>query len=61
MTRIFLYPTDSKIRLDEIKSFAHGVGPNVQLLFDSKNQSTSFVENCHNEGLIVHPYTIRDD
>ena len=51
----------------EIAQYADGMGPDYNLLFDVEKSSkghivvNDFVRNAHNNGMIVHPYTIRKD
>jgi glycerophosphoryl diester phosphodiesterase len=53
--------------LTEISQFAHGVGPRSDWLFNYKNEPYNltspslFVEECHELGLAVHPYSLQDD
>ena len=41
--------------------FWNGLGPNFGLLFDSAGKSTGIVEAAHAKGIVVHPWTFRDD
>jgi glycerophosphoryl diester phosphodiesterase len=50
--------------LEEIAGYADGVGPNKSLLIprDANNMlgaPTTFVEDAHHAGLVVHPWTFR--
>ena len=53
--------------ITEISTYAHGVGPRMDFLFDYKNETHNntapslFIEECHSAGLAVHPYTMQDD
>ncbi len=51
--------------LKDIATYAHGVGPNWQWLtkYDKSDNSTysKFIEECHELGLKVHPYSLQDD
>jgi glycerophosphoryl diester phosphodiesterase len=53
-----------KAELSAIARYADGVGPAIPLLIaeeDGKVESTGFVEAAHEQGLVVHPYTVRSD
>ena len=49
----------------EIATFAHGVGPSMNWLFEYKPTDnathSAFIEEAHAVGLKVHPYTLQDD
>jgi glycerophosphoryl diester phosphodiesterase len=45
----------------EIAAYADGIGPAIQLIVDAEGNSTGIVEAAHQAGLVVHPYTVRDD
>jgi glycerophosphoryl diester phosphodiesterase len=52
--------------LDEIASYADGIGPWLMQLYtgpspDGQPQLTDLVERAHARGLLVHPYTFRAD
>jgi glycerophosphoryl diester phosphodiesterase len=53
--------------LTEIATFAHGVGPKTDWLFNYDNETANdtapskFIEECHRVGLAVHPYSLQDD
>jgi glycerophosphoryl diester phosphodiesterase len=53
--------------LKEITEYAHGVGPQEEWIFLYKNETwnttndSKFIEEAHNLGLAVHPYTLKDD
>jgi len=53
--------------LSDIATYAAGVGPNYQYLFNYKNESwdtkaeSLFIQEAHSLGLGVHPYTMQDD
>lgn len=47
--------------LAHIAAFADGIGPHKKLLLDQSGTSTGFVTAAHNAGLVVHPWTFRDD
>lgn len=41
--------------------FWDGLGPNLNMLFDASGKSTGLVEAAHAKGIVVHPWTFRDD
>ena len=47
--------------LAEIASYADGVGPNKALLWSDVGVPSGFVREAHDLGLVIHPWTIRDD
>ncbi|MEM0986254.1 MAG: glycerophosphodiester phosphodiesterase family protein [Pseudomonadota bacterium] len=47
--------------LAEIAVYADGVGPSKALMDDHVDGAGAFVSRAHAEGLLVHPYTYRDD
>jgi glycerophosphoryl diester phosphodiesterase len=52
--------------LKEISTYAQGIGPHLSQIMsgvdaDGKPMLTSVVENAHQVGLVVHPYTFRAD
>lgn len=49
------------IPLDEIATYADGVGPAKELATGGRRAPTSFVVRAHSLGLLVHPWTFRDD
>lgn len=49
------------ITLEQMSAFADGVGPYKALLIDQQGQDTGYVKRAHRLGLVVHPYTFRDD
>ena len=51
----------SNIPLEEIAIFADAVGPAKTLLADKGNHDTGFVSRAHELGLMVHPWTMRND
>ncbi len=52
----------ASITLDEAAGFANGVGPYKLMLIDPRTgQDTGYVARAHALGLLVHPYTFRDD
>ncbi|MEN8119479.1 MAG: glycerophosphodiester phosphodiesterase [Bacteroidota bacterium] len=56
----------SENKLKEIAEYADGVGPWFQIVIKGKDNNghfiiTDFVKNAHKQGLLVHPYTFRND
>lgn len=49
------------IPLSRIAEFAQGVGPAKTLLLGRDGQTTGFVAEAQRLGLVVHPWTFRDD
>ncbi|MGD2133375.1 MAG: glycerophosphodiester phosphodiesterase family protein [Maricaulaceae bacterium] len=49
------------IPLEEAAAFADGVGPEKTLVMTSTGEDTGFVAAAHALGLLVHPWTFRDD
>ncbi len=52
--------------LDDIATYADGIGPWIMQLYlgrddNGKARTTDLVERAHARGLVVHPYTIRQD
>lgn len=52
--------------LDEIRSYAAGIGPSLRLIYrgntaDGTPDLSGLVGNAHAAGLVVHPYTFRAD
>jgi glycerophosphoryl diester phosphodiesterase len=50
--------------LDQIATFANGIGPSINLIFDRQGKPVNdnfLVREAHARGLIVHPYTVRRD
>ncbi len=47
--------------LAEIAQYADGIGPWKGLLAAHADGATAYVSRAHAEGLLVHPYTYRDD
>ncbi|MFN9373896.1 MAG: glycerophosphodiester phosphodiesterase [Planctomycetaceae bacterium] len=52
--------------LQEIRTFADGIGPDKNLLFPRTSEgrlgmATSLVADAHRAGLLVHPYTFRQE
>ncbi len=50
-----------------VSKYADGAGPAYDMIIDEKNSQkgniiiTDFVKNAHDNGMIVHPYTVRKD
>ncbi|MGE0665043.1 MAG: glycerophosphodiester phosphodiesterase family protein [Sphingomonadales bacterium] len=49
------------VGLEEAAAFADGVGPHKSMLVGADGGDTGYVERAHRLGLLVHPYTFRDD
>ncbi|MEN3974961.1 glycerophosphodiester phosphodiesterase family protein [Emcibacter sp. SYSU 3D8] len=49
------------VSLDQAAEFADGVAPAKALLIDPQGADTGYVRRAHELGLLVHPYTFRDD
>lgn len=47
--------------LQEIAAYADGIGPSKALLASHADGPAAYVTRAHAEGLLVHPYTYRDD
>jgi glycerophosphoryl diester phosphodiesterase len=52
--------------LDKVARYATGIGPWIMQIFRGKNaegvaQLSDLVDNAHERGLLVHPYTFRQD
>ncbi|MBW1604093.1 glycerophosphodiester phosphodiesterase [Streptomyces sp. JJ66] len=52
--------------LDWIASFAHGIGPTLELVIPQRadgtlGEPTSLVRDAHARDLVVHPYTLRNE
>jgi len=47
--------------LEEVAQFADGIGAYKSLLFTEDGDSTGFVQDAHDLGLVVHVWTVRDD
>lgn len=52
--------------LDKVARYATGIGPWIMQIFRGKNaegvaQLSDLVDNAHKRGLLVHPYTFRQD
>ncbi len=49
------------VMLGDAAAFADGVGPYKAMLIDAQGKDTGYVTQAHMLGLMVHPYTFRDD
>jgi glycerophosphoryl diester phosphodiesterase len=49
------------VSLERAAGFADGVGPYKVLLIDPQGADTGYVKRAHALGLLVHPYTFRND
>ncbi len=49
------------VTLEEAAGYAQAVGPSLRLLFSPDGGDTGYVRRAHEQGLIVHPWTLRDD
>lgn len=47
--------------LEQVGAYADGVGPYKKLLWADPGRPSDFVERAHAFGLVVHPWTFRDD
>ena len=47
--------------VDEIATYADGIGPHVPLLFDDEGGPSRMVTTAKNLGLFLHPFTLRAD
>ncbi|MEM7768393.1 MAG: glycerophosphodiester phosphodiesterase family protein [Pseudomonadota bacterium] len=47
--------------LQEIAEYADGIGPSKRLLTGYADGPSAYVSRAHSEGLLVHPYTYRND
>ncbi|WP_162865681.1 glycerophosphodiester phosphodiesterase family protein [Deinococcus wulumuqiensis] len=51
--------TDAALR--EIATYASGVGPYKRWIIDAEGRTTDFVARAHAAGLLVHPWTFRNE
>ncbi|GAA5514624.1 hypothetical protein Dcar01_03380 [Deinococcus carri] len=51
--------TDAALR--DIATYASGVGPYKRWVIDERGQTTDFVRRAHAAGLLVHPWTFRNE
>lgn len=49
------------VGMRQIAGYADGVGPSKDLVISPASISTSFIEDAHSNGLVVHVWTHRDD
>ena len=49
------------IGLNNIATYAQGVGPSKSYILDATLKPTTFVQNAHHAKLLVHPYTFRPE
>ncbi|MHA6287991.1 glycerophosphodiester phosphodiesterase family protein [Maricaulis sp. CAU 1757] len=54
-------PGQPSVALDDLAAYADGVGPAKALVMTSGGEDTGFVAEAHARGLVVHPWTFRDD
>ena len=47
--------------IEEIATYADGIGPHVPLLFDEEGGPSEMVTTAKNLGLFLHPFTLRAD
>ena len=63
---MLLWPDDMKVMipnydLDYVATFADGIGPLKMMLLDDEGGDNGLVKQAHDLGLMVHPYTFRND
>ncbi|WP_321392425.1 glycerophosphodiester phosphodiesterase family protein [Emcibacter sp.] len=63
---MLLWPDDMKVMvpnydLDYVATFADGIGPLKFMLLDAEGNDNGLVKKAHELGLMVHPYTFRND
>lgn len=58
---VFLIGRPTLMSFETISEFADGVGPYKLLLMTADGASTGFLESAHDQGLMVHTWTLRDD
>lgn len=49
------------VSLEEAATYADGVGPSKSMIVDPLGRETDYVARAHGLGLLVHPWTFRDD
>ncbi len=47
------------IGLSRVAVYADGIGPDMRLVLDADGTPTDVVKDAHEQGLVVHPYTLR--
>jgi glycerophosphoryl diester phosphodiesterase len=58
---IMLIEKKEQLLLEQYAKFAAGIGPYKALLADSQGKSTGVIEQAHELGMQVHPWTFRSD
>lgn len=58
---VFLTENRPAIALSELAKNVDGIGPYKKLLINEAGEDTGFVKAVHKAGLVVHPWTFRDD
>lgn len=58
---IYLFGQPVSLSMEEIASFADGIGPHKLLLIDYHGAPTGLLKEAHNLGLPVHTWTFRED
>ncbi|PHR62431.1 MAG: glycerophosphodiester phosphodiesterase [Robiginitomaculum sp.] len=58
---IMLIEKAEHLQLERIAKFANGIGPSKALLANRDGSSTGVIEQAHELGLDVHPWTFRSD
>ncbi|WP_417317507.1 glycerophosphodiester phosphodiesterase family protein [Emcibacter sp.] len=63
---MLLWPDEMKVMvpnydLDYVATFADGIGPLKFMLLDEGGRDNGLVKKAHGLGLMVHPYTFRND
>jgi glycerophosphoryl diester phosphodiesterase len=58
---IYLFSQPVSLSMEEIGSFANGIGPYKLLLIDHHGVPTGLLKEAHDAGLPVHTWTFRED
>ncbi len=58
---VFLLGSKPDMTFADVASFADGIGPYKKFLLGDNGEDTGFVKQAHQAGLLVHPWTFRDD
>ncbi len=58
---IMLLESADGVDMQDIATYADGIGPSKALLANKDGSSTGFIEAAHAQGLKVHPWTFRSD
>ena len=58
---IMLIENEENLHLERYAKFADGIGPFKALLVDETGKSTGVIEQAHQLGMDVHPWTFRSD